>query len=80
MAILKIHSQINTADNVADLRYFGYDGISYKDVDEFVTSIAEDDNVFPMVPAGHAISEAFDQDDLGGKKSSTARTKKKDEI
>ena len=42
--------------------------------------IAEDDNVFPMVPAGHAISEAFDQDDLGGKKSSTARTKKKDEI
>ena len=44
MAILKIHSQINTADNVADLRYFGYDGISYKDVDEFVTSIAEDDN------------------------------------
>ena len=44
MAILKIHSQINTADNVADLRFFGYDGISYKDVDEFVTSIAEDDN------------------------------------
>ena len=42
--------------------------------------IAEADHVFPMVPAGHAISEAFDQDDLGGKKSSTARTKKKDEI
>ncbi len=26
--------------------------------------IREDDNVFPMVPAGHSISEAFDQNDL----------------
>ena len=26
--------------------------------------IREDDNVFPMVPAGHSISEAFDQADL----------------
>lgn len=42
--------------------------------------IAENDNVYPMVPAGHAISEAFDQDDLGEKKSSGARTRKKDEI
>ena len=42
--------------------------------------IGENDNVYPMVPAGHAISEAFDQDDLGGKKSSSARTRKKDEI
>ena len=41
--------------------------------------IDEDDKVFPMVPAGHAISEVFDQDDLEGKRS-TARTKKKDEI
>ena len=41
--------------------------------------IDEDDKVFPMVPAGHAISEVFDQDDLDGKRS-TARTKKKDEI
>jgi acetolactate synthase-1/2/3 large subunit len=42
--------------------------------------IGENDNVYPMVPAGHAISEAFDQDDLGGRKSSGARTRKKDEI
>ena len=42
--------------------------------------LAENDNVYPMVPAGHAISEAFDQDDLGGKRTSGARTKKKDEI
>ena len=43
MATLKIYSQIDTADNVSDLRYFGYDGVSYKDVDEFVGSIPEDD-------------------------------------
>jgi len=42
--------------------------------------IAENDNVYPMVPAGHAISEAFDQTDLGEKKISGARTRKKDEI
>ncbi len=29
--------------------------------------IREDDNVFPMVPAGHSISEAFDQSDLKNK-------------
>ncbi len=27
-------------------------------------AIGENDNVFPMVPAGHSISEAFDQNDL----------------
>ena len=42
--------------------------------------IDEDDKVFPMVPAGHAIDAAFDQDDLGEKKKSSARTKNKDEI
>ena len=26
--------------------------------------IDQDDKVFPMVPAGHAIEDAFDQDDL----------------
>ncbi len=30
--------------------------------------IDQDDKVFPMVPAGHAIDEAFDQDDLEAKK------------
>ena len=30
--------------------------------------IDENDNVFPMVPAGHSISEAFDQADLKEKK------------
>ena len=44
MAVLKIYSQINTADNVSDLRYMGYDGVCYKDVDEFMASVAEDDN------------------------------------
>ena len=29
--------------------------------------IDQDDKVFPMVPAGHAIDEAFDQDDLDNK-------------
>ena len=29
--------------------------------------INENDNVFPMVPAGHSISEAFDQADLEAK-------------
>ena len=42
--------------------------------------IREDDNVYPMVPAGHAISEAFDQDDMVEKKSGSARTRNKDEI
>lgn len=42
--------------------------------------IDEDDKVFPMVPAGHAISDVFDQDDLGEKKTAGARTKNKDEI
>ncbi len=44
--------------------------------------IDEGDNVFPMVPAGHAIAEAFDQDDLAEKKkkSGSGRTRKKDEI
>ena len=31
--------------------------------------IDEDDKVFPMVPAGHAIDEAFDQDDLKEKEN-----------
>ena len=31
--------------------------------------ISENDNVFPMVPAGHSISEAFDQADLEAKKA-----------
>ena len=31
--------------------------------------IDENDNVFPMVPAGHSISEAFDQADLKEKES-----------
>lgn len=31
--------------------------------------IEEDDKVFPMVPAGSPISEAFDEDDLNKKKS-----------
>lgn len=44
MAVLKIYSQIETSDNVADLRYMGYDGVSYRDVDEFIGSMAEDDN------------------------------------
>lgn len=44
MAILKIYSQINTADNVSDLRYMGYDGVSYRDVDEFMASIPEEDD------------------------------------
>ena len=42
--------------------------------------IREDDNVYPMVPAGHAISEAFDQDDLNEKKAGSRRTRNKDEI
>ena len=48
MATLKIYSEINTADNVTDLRYMGYDGVSYKDVDEFVGSIPEDDGVIDV--------------------------------
>ena len=48
MATLKIYSQIDTADNVSDLRYFGYDGVSYKDVDDFVGSIPEDDGVIDV--------------------------------
>lgn len=44
MATIKIYSQIDTADNVTDLRYLGYEGVSYKDVDEFVASIPEDDD------------------------------------
>ena len=31
--------------------------------------IPEDDKVFPMVPAGAAISDAFDGDDLKAKKT-----------
>ena len=29
--------------------------------------VQEDDKVFPMVPAGASISEAFDEDDLNNK-------------
>ena len=43
MAQLKIYSQIETADNVADLRYMGYDGVSYKDVESFIAGIPEED-------------------------------------
>lgn len=43
MAILKIHSVIETSDNVSDLRYMGYDGVCYKDVDEFLQGMKDDD-------------------------------------
>ena len=44
MAEIKIYSQIDTADNVADLRWMGYDGVSYNDINEAIESIPEDDN------------------------------------
>lgn len=43
MAILKIHSVIETSENVSDLRYLGYDGVCYKDVDEFLQGMKDDD-------------------------------------
>lgn len=48
MATLKIYSEINTADNVSDLRYMGYDGVCYRDVDEFVGSIPDDDGMIDV--------------------------------
>lgn len=44
MAELKIYSQIQTAEGVTDLQYMGYDGVCYRDVDSFISSIPEEDN------------------------------------
>ncbi len=40
--------------------------------------IDENDNVFPMVPAGHSISEAFDQADLREKEKEKAKEKEQE--
>ena len=46
MAVLKIYNDIQTENEKAVCRYWGdADGVCFKDVDEFVSSIKEDDRI-----------------------------------
>lgn len=48
MAILKIYNPIMTEEGVEMMRWLGTDGVCFKDVDEFLASIAEDDDTIEL--------------------------------
>lgn len=48
MAILKIYNPILTEEGVEQMRWLGSDGVCFKDIDEFLASVAEDDNTIEL--------------------------------
>lgn len=48
MAILKLYNPIVTEEGVEMMRWLGSDGVCFKDVDEFLDSIAEDDDTIEL--------------------------------
>lgn len=48
MAILKLYNPIMTEEGAEMMRWMGSDGVCFKDVDEFLASIAEDDDTIEL--------------------------------
>lgn len=48
MAILKLYNPIMTEEGVEMMRWLGSDGVCFKDIDEFLASIAEDDDTIEL--------------------------------
>lgn len=48
MAVLKLYNPILTEEGAEMMRWLGTDGVCFKDVDEFLASMAEDDNTIEL--------------------------------
>ncbi|MBR2030631.1 MAG: ATP-dependent Clp protease proteolytic subunit [Alistipes sp.] len=48
MAVLKLYNPIMTEEGVEMMRWLGSDGVCFKDIDEFLASIAEDDDTIEL--------------------------------
>ena len=48
MAILKLYNPIMTEEGAEMMRWLGSDGVCFKDIDEFLASIAEDDDTIEL--------------------------------
>lgn len=48
MAILKLYNPIMTEEGAEMMRWMGSDGVCFKDIDEFLASIAEDDETIEL--------------------------------
>ena len=46
--ILKIYNPIMTEDERQCMQFFGMDGVSFHSIDDFITSIPEDDEVIDL--------------------------------
>lgn len=49
MATLKIFNDIVSEEDKADLKFWGLDGVCFKDVDDFISNIPQDDNNIELV-------------------------------
>lgn len=48
MAVLKLYNPIMTEEGAEMMRWLGSDGVCFKDIDEFLASIAEDDDTIEL--------------------------------
>lgn len=48
MAVLKLYNPIMTEEDAEMMRWLGSDGVCFKDIDEFLASIAEDDDTIDL--------------------------------